>query len=125
MGLGLNHEYMHYGHAGSRFETVRIHIKTPEFIPIKEEYLESDEKIEFGTDYFAIGDQRAPKTVRYLSKLLDGADWIIEANFQRIGDHWLLNNAKNIHRGEMMIKMTVSRFSVDPIEPSLFAFTNP
>jgi len=125
MGVGLNNEYLEFGHNGARFKVVRIHIKTPEFIPIKEEYLGSDETMEFGTDYFEIGDQRAPKNVRYVSKLDDGTAWVIEANFQRIGDHWLLKEAKNIHGGVTSAKMTVSEFSTGPIEPSLFAFTSP
>jgi hypothetical protein len=125
MGLGLNHEYLQYGHAGARFEKVRIHIKTPEFIPIKEEYLESEVKIEFSSDFFVIGDQLAPKTVRYLSKLQDGSDWIIEANFQRIGDNWVLKNAKNIQNGTPNTEMAVSEFSADPVAPSHFAFTEP
>jgi hypothetical protein len=121
-GLGFFHFYA--GHFEAPIGRVRIHIKTPEFIPIREEFLEDKSRIEYDPDFIVIGHQVAPKTIRYVRELPSSdAEWILESHFRTVDGNWLLQKAYNIREGKVIVEMKVSKVSTRDIDPILFELT--
>lgn len=123
VGIGLYHHW--YGSCDSAIGKVRIHVKVPEFIPVREEFPAIGREIEYEPDFLTIGDQRAPKTIRFVAKLSNGTPWVLEANFRSVKDLWLLEKAYNIHGGKRLFEMVVSDVSTEPIDPAVFAPPKP
>jgi hypothetical protein len=123
VGIGLYHVF--YGSCDSAIKKVRVHIKVPEFIPVREELPACGAEIEYEPDFLRIADQRAPKTIRYIAKLSDGAPWVLESHFREVRDLWLLDRAFNMHGGKKVSEMVLSDVSTEPIAPAVFALTKP
>jgi hypothetical protein len=141
VGLGFYHAY--YGSMNAFLGQVRIHVKTPEFIPVKEEYpageIAPNERypegkaypkrevvVEYDPVFIAIGDQVAPKTIRHIkNRGSREGSWILEAHFQRVNDQWLLEKAYNIQGDKRWAQMVVSGVSTKPVDPKLFDVPEP
>ena len=120
VGIGLYHSFK--GQARFNAETVRVHVKTPEFIPLKEEFLSHNVTIEYSPEFISFGEQRAPHTIRHVSTLFtDGTPWILEAQFQAIDNVWLLRKAFNIQHGKPIVEMVVKDASTAAVDKALFA----
>ena len=123
VGIGLYHVF--FGSCDSAIKKVRIHVKVPEFIPVREEFPAIGRQIEYEPDFLTIADQRAPKTIRFVAKLSNGDPWVLEAHFTEVKDHWLLEKAYNMHAGEKVSEMVVSDVSTEAIDPAVFASPMP
>jgi hypothetical protein len=118
-GLGLYHVFL--GASRGAVDEVRIHIKTPEFIPLKETSgFEEGTRIEYGSEWIEFDEMRAPSQIRQLSTLPDKTEWILEGRFRRIGDLWLLEKGTNYHGGKPVTEIVVSGAAVDPIPDDVF-----
>ncbi len=122
VGIGLYHVF--HGQFGSPIEKVRIHIKVPEFIPVKEQFPACGAELEYEPDFLKIGDQRAPKAIRLITDLC-GSPWVLESHFRKVNDLWLVEKAYSILNAKKVYEMIVSDVSTEPIDPAVFTSTKP
>lgn len=119
VGIGLYHSFK--GQTRANAELVRVDVKIPEFIPLKEEFLSHDVTIEYSPEFIVFGEQRAPLSIRHISTLFtDGTPWILEAQFQALDNVWLLQKAFNIQHGKPIVEMVVSDASTAAVDTALF-----
>jgi len=123
-GLGLYHCFL--GRSSWRTGRVRLHIKTPEHVPVLEEFLNEGlegSRIEYDPGYFALGKQLAPKIIRHVSEgeAPNMKRWVLEAHFQATGGMWLLEKALNIQDGKIVTDIVLSDMSTAAIDPDRFA----
>ena len=123
VGIGLCHVF--HGSCDSAINKVRIHVKVPEFIPVREEFPAIGREIEYEPDFLTIADQRAPKTIRFIGKLSNGDPWVLESHFREVKGLWLLEKGYNMHGRKKVSEMVVSDVSTEPIDPAVFASPNP
>lgn len=131
VGVGLYHAF--YGSASGILGRVHVHIKTPGFIPIKEQYLAGeippckqypngmkydarDFSVKYDQAFMKIGNQFAPRTMQHVGP----REWVLEFHFQNVDGHWLLEKSFNIQGGKRKLEMVVSKASTKPLDELLF-----
>lgn len=131
--VGLGMYQLQYGAANWRMKKVRLHVRLPDYLPMREEYFDLDtEKINnttvsFGPEFIKVGENLAPKTMRYV-QISDDAmqrrskfrEWALEGQFHEIKGIWLLDKATNSQDGKIVRLMQVSEVSTAPILPNVF-----
>jgi len=119
VGLGLFHLF--HGQANCRIDRVRLHINVTDMIPLLEEYVDRNFKIDYSGEFLQFGEQRAPSKIRHISKhFRDNSDWILEGHFQKVNDHWMLDKALNIQNGKVVSEFLVGNVSTKDIDASTF-----
>jgi hypothetical protein len=122
VGIGLYHVF--FGSFGSPIEKVRLHIKVPEFILVREQFPVCGAELEYEPDFLEIGNQRAPKTIRLITQL-NGSPWVLESHYRKLNDLWLVEKAYNIYDETKLFEMVVFDVSTEPIDAAVFAPAKP
>lgn len=131
---GLGMYGLMLGEGGCQIDRVRLHVRLPDYVPIREEYFDAESDvpgnttIEFGPEYIRVGEHLAPTKLRYV-EIADEADheppsprqWVMEGHFHEVQGVWLLNKAFNIHDGKVVRRIQVSDVSTAPIPAERFA----
>ncbi len=126
--VGLGMYQLQFGAANWRMNKVRLHIRLPDYLPIREQYFDtktgaaSDTAVSFGPEFIKVGEHVAPKTMRYvqtydekMQRLTKFREWVLEGHFHEVQGVWLLDNATNSHDGTIVRQMQVSDVSTAPI----------
>ncbi|HUW60921.1 MAG TPA: sigma-70 family RNA polymerase sigma factor [Candidatus Bathyarchaeia archaeon] len=124
VGFGLGGTW--FGKSSYPVSRVRLHIQTPEFVPVLEEDFaqlpdggERRELIEIGPEFLAFGSQSAPKVLAYHSTLLDDREWVLRAEFQKKDDAWILREGLNLQEGKPSKRIYVTNVSTAAFSPAL------
>jgi hypothetical protein len=120
VGLGLDHVY--FGRVRMPLGQVRLHIRLPDYVPLLEEFLDRDVRIEYDPKFLVFGERRAPAAIKYVGKSVHIGRWELEAHFQEIKGVWLLDRALNRADGKTVAELILSNVSTAAIDPKLFEF---
>ncbi|MCA9231770.1 MAG: hypothetical protein KDA57_14060 [Planctomycetales bacterium] len=122
VGLGLFHSFK--GQVNCRIDRVRLHINVTDMVPVLEEYMDRDFEVSYSGAFLDFGEQRAPSKMRHMGRhVLDNSDWMLEAHFQKVNGHWMLDKALNIQNGKVAIEYVVADISHNEIDPAKFNLT--
>jgi len=120
VGLGLDHVF--FGSARMPLEKVRLHIRLSDYVPLLEEYVDRDVRVEYDPKFLVFGERRAPAAIKYVGKTANIGHWELEARFKEINGLWLLERAWNRQDGKTVAHLILSNVSTAAIEPQLFEF---
>jgi len=120
VGLGLDHLF--FGRARRPLGKVRLHIRLPDYVPLLEEYVDRDVRIEYDPKFLVFGERRAPATIKYVENSVHIKRWELEADFKKTQGLWLLEQAFNRQDGKTVAQMTLSDVSTAGIDRQLFEF---
>ena len=118
VGLGLYHSY--YGSISMPTGKARLHIKLPDYVPVREEWVNRNSRIEYGPEFFRVGGHRAPQSMSYVGLARKNVRWELKAQFKIVQGHWLLDRAVNTHGGTPVAEFTLSDVSTERISPLMF-----
>lgn len=119
VGLGLYHTF----HGSSQWPTgkIKLTLRLPDHVPLREEFANGT-VIEYGPDFFQVGNGLAPKSMRFTTRFgSQNQPWILAADFQVVEGVWLLKSARNLQKGILVKQMDVQDVSVLPIADDKFA----
>jgi hypothetical protein len=131
--VGLGMYQLQFGSSDWRLNKVRLHIRLPDYLPLREDYLDpktgavSDRTVSFGPEFIQVGEHVAPKTMRYMQindekmqKSSKFREWALQGNFQEVKGIWLLDKATNSQDGKVVRQMQTSEVSTAPIPQKKF-----
>ena len=120
VGLGLDHVF--YGSERMPLGRVRLHIRLPDYVPLLEEYVDRDVRIEYDPTFLVFGARRAPAAIKYVGKTANIGRWELEAHFKETKGLWLLGRAWNRQDGKTVAHLILSNVSTAAIDQQLFEF---
>jgi hypothetical protein len=122
VGLGLYH--LHFGQTGRPLGKVRLHLKLPQCVPVMEELVDQNVRVEYSSSQLLFDKQFAPETIRYIAEdtLRDGRTWELQARFMKLENLWLLDSAVNKQGGTTVKRLYLADVSTAKIDPQLFQF---
>lgn len=118
VGLGFFHVFL--GQSYLPIGRVRMTFRLPDHLLLKEEFLDGEVVVEYDLDYLELGEQHAPRTIRYIRSLENGKPWVLQGSFQNLDGSWLLDEALNIQDGTTVTKLKLSKASGAEIDPAVF-----
>jgi hypothetical protein len=128
VALGLYQGWL--GQASMPLGRVLLQIRLPDHVPLVEDYVDRDVRIEYGPKFLTFDERRAPETIKFISTLSvkrqgkrrKTKSWEMEAHFQKVEGLWLLDRASNRQDGNTVTQIMLSNISTATINPKLFEF---